>query len=306
MHNGGLLWQDNTMKVGVFELIDPLPELKEPHAIAMLRPWIDVGNVGTIALTKLERHLGAKELGRIARPGNFYDFTRYRPIMRTTEGNRVLSIPNTIINYAVREEAPDLLFFHLLEPQSFGEDYTDSILEVIDKLGVKQYVRIGGMYDAVPHTRPLLVTGSTTGEAAKKYGDVLSLRPSSYQGPTSIVNLVAEGVSSRNIEAVSVMVHLPQYVQLEEDYSGAARLLEVLCSVYNLSKDLFDPERGRRQYREINNEVMRNQGLKTLIERLEVHYDSRSSGEANGDEETTKLSPEVVKFLNEMGERFDR
>lgn len=306
MHNGGLLWQDNTMKVGVFELIDPLPELKEPHVIAMLRPWIDVGNVGTIALTKLERHLGAKELGRIARPGNFYDFTRYRPIMRTTEGNRVLNIPNTIINYAVREEAPDLLFFHLLEPQSFGEDYTDSILEVIDKLGVKQYVRIGGMYDAVPHTRPLLVTGSTTGEAAKKYGDVLSLRPSSYQGPTSIVNLVAEGVSSRNIEAVSVMVHLPQYVQLEEDYSGAARLLEVLCSVYNLSKDLFDPERGRRQYREINNEVMRNQGLKTLIERLEVHYDSRSSGEANGDEETTKLSPEVVKFLNEMGERFDR
>lgn len=306
MHNGGLLWQDNTMKVGVFELIDPLPELKEPHVIAMLRPWIDVGNVGTIALTKLERHLGAKELGRIARPGNFYDFTRYRPIMRTTEGNRVLNIPNTIINYAVREEAPDLLFFHLLEPQSFGEDYTDSILEVIDKLGVKQYVRIGGMYDAVPHTRPLLVTGSTTGEAAKKYGDVLQLRPSSYQGPTSIVNLVAEGVSSRNIEAVSVMVHLPQYVQLEEDYSGAARLLEVLCSVYNLSKDLFDPERGRRQYREINNEVMRNQGLKTLIERLEVHYDSRSSGEANGDEETTKLSPEVVKFLNEMGERFDR
>jgi len=306
LHNGGLLWQDNTMKVGIFELIDPLPDLKEPHVIALLRPWIDVGSVGTIALTKLERHFGAKELGRIARPGNFYDFTRYRPIMRTTEGNRVLNIPNTIINYAVREEAPDLLFFHLLEPQAFGEDYTDSILEVIDKLGVKQYVRIGGMYDAVPHTRPLLVTGSTTGEAAKKYGDVLRLRPSSYQGPTSIVNLVAEGVSSRNIEAVSVMVHLPQYVQLEEDYSGAARLLEVLCSVYNLSKDLFDPERGRRQYREINNEVMRNQGLKTLIERLEVHYDSRSSGEANGDEETTKLSPEVVKFLNEMGERFDR
>jgi len=294
------------MKARVFALIDPLPELKQPHVIAMLRPWIDVGNVGTIALTKLERHLGAKESGRIARPGNFYDFTRYRPIMRTTEGNRVLNIPNTIINYAVREEAPDLLFFHLLEPQSFGEDYTDSILEVIDKLGVKQYVRIGGMYDAVPHTRPLLVTGSTTGEAAKKYGDVLSLSPSSYQGPTSIVNLVAEGVSSRNIEAVSVMVHLPQYVQLEEDYSGAARLLEVLCSVYNLPNDLFDPERGRRQYREINNEVMRNQGLKTLIERLEVHYDSRSSGEANGDEETTKLSPEVVKFLNEMGERFDR
>ena len=291
------------MRVGVFDLVDPLPELKDPHVIALLRPWIDVGSVGTIALTKLERYFGAKELGRIARPGNFYDFTRYRPIMRTDKGKRVLNIPNTVINYAIREEPPDLLFFHLLEPQSFGEDYTDAILDVVDKLGVKQYVRIGGMYDAVPHTRPLLVTGSTEGEAAQQYGSVLQLRPSSYQGPTSIVNLVAEGVSSRSIEAVSVMVHLPQYVQLEEDYSGAARLLDVLCSVYDLSKDLADPDRGRRQYREVNNEVVRNKGLKALIERLEVHYDSRSSTKEA--DESTKLSPEVEKFLNEMGERFE-
>ena len=291
------------MRVGVFDLVDPLPELRDPHVIALLRPWIDVGSVGTIALTKLERYFGAKELGRIARPGNFYDFTRYRPIMRTAKGKRVLNIPNTVINYAIREEPPDLLFFHLLEPQSFGEDYTDAILDVVDKLGVKQYVRIGGMYDAVPHTRPLLVTGSTEGEAAQKYGSVLQLRPSSYQGPTSIVNLVAEGVSSRSIEAVSIMVHLPQYVQLEEDYSGAARLLDVLCSVYDLSKDLADPDRGRRQYREVNNEVARNKGLKALIDRLEVHYDSRSS--TKEDDESTKLSPEVEKFLNEMGERFE-
>ena len=271
----------------------------------MLRPWIDVGSVGTIALRKLERYFGAKELGRLTRPGNFYDFTRYRPIMRTVEGNRVLNIPNTIINYAIREEPPDLLFFHLLEPQSFGEDYTDAILDIVDKLGVKQYVRIGGMYDAVPHTRPLLVTGSSSDEAATKYGSSLQLRPSSYQGPTSIVNLVADGVAERNIEAISVMVHLPQYVQLEEDYSGAARLLEVLCSVYDLSKDLADPERGRRQYLEVNNEVHRNKGLKALIERLEVHYDSRAAKRSAEAEEGTKLSPEVEKFLKEMGERFE-
>ena len=110
------LWQDYSMKECAFTLADPLPELKDPHVIAMLRPWIDVGSVGTIALRKLERYFGAKELGRLSRPGNFYDFTRYRPIMRTVEGNRVLNIPNTIINYAVREEPPDLLFFHLLEP----------------------------------------------------------------------------------------------------------------------------------------------------------------------------------------------
>ena len=291
------------MRVGAFELTEPLPELKEPHVIAMLRPWIDVGSVGTITLTKLERHFGAKELGRLARPGNFFDFTRYRPVTRNIEGHRVLNVPNTIVNYAIRDEAPDLLFFHVLEPQSFSEDYTDSLLAVIDKLNIKRYVRIGGMYDAVPHTRPLLVTGSATGKDVQKFAEVLQLRPSSYQGPTSIVNLVAEGIEERGIDGVSIMVHLPQYVQLEEDYSGAARLLEVLCSVYDLPKELSDAERGGRQYREINNEVMRNQGLKALIERLEVHYDSRASA---GEDETSKLSPEVEKFLKEMGERFDK
>ena len=114
-----------------------------------------------------------------------------------------------------------------------------------------------------------------------------------------------EGVQSRGIESVGVMVHLPQYVQLEEDYAGANSLMDVICTVYNLPKDLSDPERGRRQYRDINNEVQRNQGLKALIERLEVHYDSRTTGGSSGEEEASKLSPEVEKFLREMGERFE-
>ena len=267
----------------------------------MLRPWVDVGNVSSLALTKLERHLGAKELGRLTRPGRFFDFTRYRPTLRTVEDHRILTIPNTVINYAQREEPPDLLFFHLLEPHAFAEDYTDCLLEIIKKLDVKQYVRIGGMYDAVPHTRPLMVTGSVRGQNVEKYADVLQLRQSTYEGPTSIVNLVADGLEKLAIESISIMVHLPQYVQLEEDYAGAARLLEVLCYVYHLPRELCDVERGRRQYLELNKEVARNPGLKSLIERLEAYYDSRSSGTI---EEPIKLFPEVEKFLREMGERF--
>ncbi|MBM3926112.1 MAG: PAC2 family protein [SAR202 cluster bacterium] len=293
------------MRVGAFELTEPLPELKEPHVIAMLRPWIDVGSVGTIALSKLERFLGAKELGRLARPGNFFDFTRYRPIIRSVEGKRTLTIPNTIINYAIRDKAPDFVFLHVLEPQSFGEDYTDSILAVIDQLSIKHYLRIGGMYDAVPHTRPLLVTGSAHGTSSEKFSSVIKLRGSNYQGPTSIVNLVAEGIEKRSIDSASIMVHLPQYVQLEEDYAGAARILEVICAVHNLPKELADSERGRRQYKEINNEVARNQELKALVDRLEVHYDSQNAPTAAQEEDATKLSPEVEKFLKEMGERFD-
>ncbi|MCH9016178.1 MAG: hypothetical protein IIB89_00260, partial [Chloroflexi bacterium] len=67
------------MRIGDFEFPEPLPELKDPHVLAVLRPWIDVGNVGTLTLRRLERHLESKEIGRLVRPGRYYDFTRYRP-----------------------------------------------------------------------------------------------------------------------------------------------------------------------------------------------------------------------------------
>ncbi len=292
------------MRIGAFELIDELPPFQDLHVISMLRPWIDVGNVGTITLNKLEKHFGAKELGRLARPGTFFDFSRYRPIVRTIEGKRSLTIPNSIINYTIRDDGPDLLFFHILEPQSFGEDYTDAILEVLDSLKITRYIRIGGMYDAVPHTRPILVTGSAQGTLKDTLKDLIDLKSSSYQGPTSIVNLISDGVTERGIDNLSLMAHLPQYVQLEEDFAGASSLLEVICKIYDLPTTLADPKRGRQQYRELNSEIQRNQGLKALIQRLEIHYDSKTA--LDGGDPEAKLSPEVEKFLREMGERFDK
>ena len=50
------------MQIGQFEISEPVPELKNTVAFAMLKPWIDVGRVGSLALNKLERHFAAKEL----------------------------------------------------------------------------------------------------------------------------------------------------------------------------------------------------------------------------------------------------
>ena len=64
------------MRIGDFEILGDVPEFKDPHVLAVLRPWIDVGNVVTLRLERLERHLQAKELVRLARHVRFYDFTR--------------------------------------------------------------------------------------------------------------------------------------------------------------------------------------------------------------------------------------
>jgi len=298
------------MRIGAFDLHEPVPDLQDPHVFAMIRPWVDVGSVGTLTLNRLERYLGSTELGKLARPGNFFDFTRYRPTMKNVDGRREVKIPNSIIRYAQTENGHDYLFFHLLEPHSNGEDYTDSIMELIQHFNVKRYCRVGAMYDAVPHTRPLLVTGTL--------GDVKQIKPvanfrvrrSNYQGPTTIMNLLNEGVDGSEIESINFMVHLPQYVQLEEDYAGASRMIEVLSSVYEgIPSDLAPVRRGQRQYRELSATIERNTELKELIQQMEAHYDAQLDSEDGKTEEVTEptasLSPEIEAFLSELGGTLD-
>ncbi len=67
---------------------DPVPECNEPYVLATLRPWIDVNNVGSLVLTEVEAQFKATELGTLSKPGHFYDFTRYRPIIHLEEGIR--------------------------------------------------------------------------------------------------------------------------------------------------------------------------------------------------------------------------
>ena len=62
------------MRIGAFEVKEPLPELRNAQVLAMLKPWIDVGSVGSLALDRLETFFGATELARLVRPGNFFDF----------------------------------------------------------------------------------------------------------------------------------------------------------------------------------------------------------------------------------------
>ena len=290
------------MRIGAFELNEPVPELKDPHVFAMIRPWVDVGSVGTLTLNRLERYLGSTELGKLARPGNFFDFTRYRPTMKNVDGRREVKIPNSIIRYAKTENGPDYLFFHLLEPHSNGEDYTDSIMELIHHFKVKRYCRVGAMYDAVPHTRPLLVTGTLGDVKQIKHVDNFRVRRSNYQGPTTIMNLLAEGVDNSDIESINFMVHLPQYVQVEEDFTGTARLMEVLCTLYGLPSRLADPERGRQQYASLQNIVSDTSEVSGLLERLEERYD-RENGE--GGQSLKPLSPMVEEFLQGLGSGAD-
>ena len=289
------------MRISEFEFKEPLPELNRPIAIAMLRPWVDVGRVGTLSLNILQRHLGARELGRLAEPGKFFDFTRYRPRMRTVDGQRVFTTPNSIIHYAHDDATNrDYLFLHVREPHNFGEIYCNAISEVLTHFDIREYCRIGGMYDSVPHTRPLLVTGTMSDEQAAKARGLISQRRNTYQGPTSIVNMVTDMMVDKDVVTTSLMAHLPQYMQLDEDHMGSSRLVEILCAMYDLPRSLSDTTRGERQYEDVNRAVEGNPEVRSLITRLESYYDRVLASEEEEEEPAAELAPDIEQFLREV------
>jgi hypothetical protein len=293
------------MRIGAFELNEPIPELNEPYAFAILRPWVDVNNVGSLVLNELEAQFESKELARLAKPGNFFDFTRYRPNLYLEEGIRRVSIPNTTLRYAKREGGNDLLFLRLLEPHALSEVYVDSVLRLLKTLKVKKYCLLGSMYDVVPHTRPLIVNGGATGRETELDLKRSGAQSSHYQGPTTITILITQRGPECGIETIWFIVSLPQYVILEEDYLGKVRLMEILNLLYNIPIDKRDFERAAEQRSLINQKVERTPELKNLLPQLETLYEVRIKGKEG--ERMPKLSPEIEEILWKiMGKDFGK
>jgi len=234
-------------------------------------------------------------LARLARPGNFFDFTRYRPNLYREEGIRRISIPNTTLRYAKREGGNDLLFLRHLEPHALAEVYVDSVLRLLKTLKVKKYCLLGSMYDAVPHTRPLIVNGGAIGRETELDLKKSKSLPSNYQGPTSITTLITQGAPEIGIETIWFIVSLPQYVVLEEDYLGKVSLMEILNLLYNIPIDKKDFEKAIEQRNSINQKVERTPEVKHLLPQLETLYEVRIKRKRG--EKVSGLSPEIEEML---------
>jgi hypothetical protein len=285
------------MRLGCFRLHDPVPEFNEPYVIACLRPWIDVNSVGSLVLNELEERLDAAELGAVSRPGQFYDFTRYRPIVHLEGGIRDLSVSNTTVHYAKREGRNDIILLRLLEPHAHAEFYVDSVLKLLKTLGAKKYILVGSMHDIVPHTRPLLISGYGMGEEADQDVRKAGALPIMHHGPSTFLNLIAKNAAGKGIQAIVFIVSLPQYVVMEEDYLGKVRLMEILNMLYDIPIDKEDFERALEQRRLIGEQVDGSPAVKAILPQLESAYDERIRvAEAEG----------VPRMTSEMEEAFWR
>ena len=138
--------------------------------------------------------------------------------------------------------------------------------------------RLGAWFGAVPHTRPLRVSMSLgAGQVDPKTRREIQ-RATRYEGPTSIMSLLGGLLETRGIENNSLMLQLPHYVQLEDDHTAAAAMLEAAGEAFGLSTEVAETvtgmrARGERQYERIDRMVGADPELKQAVESFERAYD---------------------------------
>ena len=130
----------------------------------------------------------------------------------------------------------------------------------------------------------------------------MGIESSNYQGPTTIVSLLPQRAPDLGIETMSLIVHLPQYTQMDDDYMGAARLMTVLSSLYDIPRDESYIKKAEEQLEQISLALDKNPQMKSIVEQMETRYEARAN--KRKEEETPRLSPEIERFLTEMERRF--
>jgi len=292
------------MKIGAFDIVEPAPRLAAPHALMVITSWLDAGHAASLLLSRLEGYYGGQRLADLARPGDFFDFTRYRPTISRKGGSAEMDIPNARVTWGRIEGGNDFIFIRLPEPHALSEDYVDSVVSLLKHFGTARYGMLGSFYDMVPYTRPVMVSGGASNEILRQGLETAGVSPGDYEGPTSILSLVAQKTAALGIENFSLVAHLPGYITPEEDFRGLKRLSEAIQPFYDVSLTPEDLEHAREQdeqFKETAEQFLQQQPqLRLILKQLEDNYDARQSRE----KEETRLSPEVEKFLREMNRRF--
>ncbi len=293
-----------TNACGPFTLEEPLPDIPHSRLLIALQPWIDVGSVGTMALSFLEESWRATDLGRLTRPGNFYDFSRYRPMLFRREGERHVAVANTVLRHALSPDGVHWLFLHALEPHNNGEDYVDGLLALIKRFHVRQYFMIGSMYGPVPHTRPPIISGGATSDALRDELRRVGVRESNYEGPTTILATLPPLALAEGIDTATVILQLPAYAQVERDYRGLHTLLDLTSHLFGLSLSLEElRDQGDQQTHTMDEAARQNPQVATMLSELESMYDTAT--ETPAADSGVPLSPELEGFLKDIQQRLE-
>jgi hypothetical protein len=279
--------------VSLYKLRRGMPALTEPAMVVALDGWVDAGSAATNAAATLAQ--GAKVVATFDADAIF-DYRARRPTLQIVHGKpRSLEWPELTIR-AAKVADRDVLIFAGAEPDYRWHELANDVVELAGRLGVAQWISLGAIPAAVPHTRPVPILG-TESKAGLLRGDVLPGPEGILRVPAAAISVFDISVTKAGIPAVGYFAQIPHYVS--GPYPQASiDLLRTLGKHLDLELDVGRlPEEARLMRVRLDAAAAREETTRTYVERLETLVDEARL--PSGDD----LISEIERFLREGGQQ---
>ena len=242
--------------------------------------WPDAGESATASIKYMMRQLKATKFADID-PEEFYDFTQERPrSVRTRDGRRRVRWPANEFYYwsAPRPVDPGssrgALFFIGVEPNLKWRTFSETIANLALDKGVKTVVHLGALLDAVPHTRDVRLTGSSTLPVLQEALQSANIGSSNYQGPTGISTAVMETCTRKGMSYASLWGHTSHYLQAAPNYRVCYTLAETISRLLGLPVNLKELLSAAENFdNEVVEAIGKDDQLANYVRKLEDRYD---------------------------------
>jgi hypothetical protein len=265
--------------------------LVAPVVIAALDGWVDAGAAATTAA------------GHVAANGTpvatfdddrLYDYRARRPTLDIVDGRpATLAWPELVARRA-RVGERDVVVLTGPEPDFRWRELARAAVELAERLGVAEWISLGAIPAAVPHTRDVPILGTESSPGLLR-ADVAPGPEGILRVPAAAISVLDHAVARAGIPAVGYFAQVPHYVT-GAYVPAAVELLRVLG--LHLGQDVAPGplrEESRQVLARLDAATAADEGTHAYVERLESTVDE--ARRPSGDD----LISEIERFLRESG-----
>jgi hypothetical protein len=266
-------------------------DLIAPTLVGAFDGWVDAGNAATTALAQL---VDDAPVVATFEPDQLFDYRARRPTLEIVDGRLAeLTWPELVVRRTMAGER-DLLVLAGPEPDDRWQTFSASVVELAHRLGVTEWVSLGAIPAAVPHTRPVPIIG-TTSEPGRLHGEVQPGPLGTLRVPAAAVSVLEMAMADGGIPAVGYFAQVPHYVSGPYPAASVA-LLRALGRHMGGDLPVGELEEESRQLQtRLDTATALEETTRNYVERLESMVDEQRL--PAGDE----LIADIERFLREGG-----
>jgi hypothetical protein len=266
-------------------------ELLAPRIVAAFDGWVDAGSAATAALEHL---VGESPVVVRFDADRLFDYRARRPPLEIVDGKLTKLTWHDLVIRRTHVADQDLLVLVGPEPDYRWRAFTAAVVELMRVLDVSEWISLGAIPAAVPHTRPVPILGTEASKGLLR-GEITPGPAGVLRVPSALVSALELEVSKAGIPALGYFAQVPHYVS--GPYATAAvELLRALGQ--HLGTDLPAPAlemeavelRSRLDTATGVDETTRN-----YVERLETMYDEQRLPSGSD------LISDIERFLRDQG-----